>query len=163
MKTHLRAGVVAVTMGALIAGAAYSRAQQSTAGKVGEKLDEAARAVKKGVGNVAKDVRESFENTRASVHSMGVGSRVYGRIHWDKALTDSTIEVTANHDASTVSVTLRGTVPDDAAKQKAVALARDTVGVATVVDQLTVGSPPGATTTTTTTKTTKTTTKPAKP
>ena len=38
-------------------------------------------------------------------------------------------------------VTIRGIVPDEAAKEKAVALVKDTVGVTHVVVQLTVATP----------------------
>jgi len=66
---------------------------------------------------------------------MGIESRVYGRIHWDKALNDATIELTATEDGV---ITLNGTVADSKAKAKAVELTKDTVGVIKVVDQLAV-------------------------
>jgi hyperosmotically inducible periplasmic protein len=115
------------------------RAQPQGAGeKVGQKLDEAGRRIRRGAEQVGAGVREGFDRTRAAVHNMGVQSRVYGRIHWDKALTDAAIELEVKADGATV---LRGTVPDVAAKQKAVALARETVGVTRVIDQLTVPTP----------------------
>jgi hyperosmotically inducible protein len=80
-----------------------------------------------------------------------VESRVYGRIHWDKALTDAMIELETQQDGV---VTMRGVVPSASAKAKAVTLAQETFGVTQVVDQLTIGqvsNPPATTTTTTTT------------
>jgi osmotically-inducible protein OsmY len=68
---------------------------------------------------------------------MGVEARVYGRLHWDKALYDAKIDLEARKDGV---LTLRGTVPDAAARAKAVALARETVGVTEVIDQLTLGT-----------------------
>jgi hyperosmotically inducible periplasmic protein len=119
---------------------------QGAAEKAGERLDEAAQKIKRGLGEVAEDLRARFRRTRESVQSMGVEARVYGRIHWDKALADAPIEL----DVSTDGVaTLRGSVADAAAKAKAVALARDTVGVTQVVDELAV-TPRGTTIRTTT-------------
>jgi osmotically-inducible protein OsmY len=63
--------------------------------------------------------------------------RVYSRLHWDKALHSSSLTVRMEGTA----VVLRGTVPDAAAKAKAVTLAADTVGVNKVVDELTLTSP----------------------
>jgi osmotically-inducible protein OsmY len=64
---------------------------------------------------------------------MGVHSRVYSRLHWDKSLNAARIEVHMLHDGV---VLLRGTVPDAAAKAHAIALARDTLDVTGVVDEL---------------------------
>jgi hyperosmotically inducible protein len=109
-------------------------AQQTAAEKAGQKLDEAGRAIKKGFQTAGEKVREGFDKTREGVHNMGVESRVYGRLHWDKALTNSSFEL----QVSSGVVTLRGAVPDAAAKAKAVTLTADTVGVTQVVDELTV-------------------------
>lgn len=66
---------------------------------------------------------------------MGVESRVYGRLHWDKALNEATIELTATEAGV---VTLNGSVDSPKAKARAVELAKDTVGVTEVVDRLAV-------------------------
>lgn len=142
---------------------AWARAQQDpppqdgVGAKAGEKIDELGRAIRRGFEN-AEDavrdginktggtVREGFTKTRESVQGMGVLSRVYGRLHWEKSLHASAIYVKAEAGA----VTLRGSVPDQAAKAKAVDLTKDTVGVTHVIDQLKVLST-GTTTTTTTT------------
>jgi hypothetical protein len=68
---------------------------------------------------------------------MGVYSRVYSRIHWDKTLHASNVLLRAEGGL----ITLRGVVPDDAAKTKAVTLAAETVGVTRVINQLTVLHP----------------------
>ena len=71
---------------------------------------------------------------------MGVQSRVYSRLHWDKDLNDAKIDL----EFKDGTATLRGTVKTVKAKAKAVELARDTVGVDRVVDQLTIEpDPPG--------------------
>jgi hyperosmotically inducible periplasmic protein len=132
---------------------AASRAQQDppqdgAAARAGEKLDEVGRAIRRGLEN-AEDtvrdglnktgdtVREGFAKTRDTVQGMGLVPRVYGRLHWEKALHTSTFYVKAEGGA----VTIRGQVPDEAAKAKAIALVRDTVGVTRVIVQLNVAAP----------------------
>jgi len=159
-------GAAAVTMLTLSVGvwSAASRAQQEpqqegVAAKAGEKLDEVGRAIKKGIvdaeetvrdglnktGESVRDglnktgesVREGFSKTRDTVQGMGLVPRVYGRLHWDKALHSSSLFVKAEGGA----VTIRGLVPDEAAKTKAIALVKDTVGVTQVIVQINVVSP----------------------
>jgi len=121
--------------------------QEGVGAKAGEKLDEVGRAIKKGILNAeetvrdglnktGETVREGFAKTRESVQGMGLVPRVYGRLHWDKALHSSTLFVKAEGG----SVTVRGMVPDDATRTKAIALIKDTVGVTHVIDQLSVVS-----------------------
>jgi hyperosmotically inducible protein len=114
----------------------HSRAQQQegAAAKAGEKIDGVGRKIKKGIERAEDAVREGFHKTRDSVHSMGVMSRVYGRLHWDKALNASVLTVKVEDGV----VTLRGAVPTRAAKSKAVTLAAETVGVTKVIDELSV-------------------------
>jgi hyperosmotically inducible periplasmic protein len=161
-RTH---GVSALALLTLSVGfwSVASRAQQEpqqegVAAKAGEKLDEVGRAIKKGIvdaeetvrdglnktgesvrGGLTKtgeSVREGFSKTRESVQGMGLIPRVYGRLHWDKALHSSTLFVKAEGG----TVIIRGLVPDDAAKAKAVALVKDTVGVTQVIVQISVAS-----------------------
>ncbi len=126
--------------------AGAGRAQDPNAGqKVGAKVDGAVQDIKSGLRKAGDATREQFARTRTSVHNMGVESRVYGRIHWDKALVDASIDLSGGDEGV---ITLNGTVADAKAKARAVELARDTVGVTKVVDQLAVR--PAASTTTTT-------------
>jgi hyperosmotically inducible protein len=116
-----------------------ARAQEpGTAQKVGEKLDEAGQVVKRQVGRAGDAIKDQFDRAKRSIHAMGVESRVYGRLHWDKALENATLEVAVAKDGT---VTLTGSVPNLAAKAKAVQLANDTSGVTRVVDQLAIPSP----------------------
>jgi osmotically-inducible protein OsmY len=71
---------------------------------------------------------------------MGIEARVFGRIHWDKELQGNTIELEVRNSSEAI---LRGSVPSAAARSKAVALARDTVGVTRVIDELSVSPPAG--------------------
>ena len=126
---------------------------EGVAAKAGEKLDEVGRAIRKGIENAeetvrgglnktGETVREGFAKSRETVQAMGLVPRVYGRLHWDKALYSSTLFVKAEGGA----VTIRGLVPDEAAKAKAVSLVKDTVGVTQVIVQLNVASPSVGTT-----------------
>jgi hypothetical protein len=135
-----------------------SRAQQDpppdgAAAKAGEKLDELGRAIRRslidaeetvreGLNRTGETVRDGFARTRESVQGMGLVPRVYGRLHWDRALHTSPIFVKAEGGA----VTIRGTVPDEAAKAKAISLAHDTFGVTRVIVQLNVAAPSAETT-----------------
>jgi hypothetical protein len=123
-----------------------SKAQQGgVAERAGEKLDEVGRAIRDGfekagetvVGGINKTgetVREGLVRARDSVQGMGVWSRVYSRLHWDKAFHTTNILLRADGGV----VTLRGTVADEAARAKVVALTGETVGVTRVIDQLNV-------------------------
>ena len=108
--------------------------QQSTGEAIGEKLDEAGAAVKRGVGKATDAVKEQYGRAKSSVHAMSVEGRVYSRLHWDKSLSTATIDVTLAKDGT---ATLTGTVVTASAKAKAVELTNETVGVTGVIDQLT--------------------------
>jgi osmotically-inducible protein OsmY len=134
-------------------GGAALRAQQDpppegAAARAGEKLDEVGRAIRRGLENAedtvrdslnktGDSVREGFAKTRDTVQGMGLIPRVYGRLHWEKALHTSTFYVKAEGG----TVTIRGQVPDEAAKAKAIALVRDTVGVTRVIAEIGVAAP----------------------
>lgn len=103
-------------------------AEEGTAERIGEKID-------RGLNEVGARLKQGWATVRASVEKMGVEARVYSRLHWDKTLESApiTIEVRDRH-----TVVLKGSVPDSAARSKAVQLARDTVGVNAVDDHLAV-------------------------
>ncbi len=122
--------------------------QDGAAVKAAEKLDELGRAIRRslidaedtfreGLNRTGDSVRDGFARTKESVQGMGLVPRVYGRLHWDKMLHTSRFVVKAEGG----TVTIRGTVPDDAAKAKVISLTKDTVGVTRVVAQLHVISP----------------------
>ena len=126
---------------------------EGVATKAAEKIDEVGRALKRGLmraeetvrvelNKTGETVREGFAKTRETVQGMGIPSRVYGRLHWDKEFHAVPLFVKAEGGR----VTVRGMLPDDASKARAIALVKDTVGVTHVIDQIGVI----ATTTTTT-------------
>lgn len=101
--------------------------------KVGQTLGGVGKGVRRETQAVGEAVRKRFDTVRGEVQVMGVASRVYCRLHWDAALHTSRIEV---HQVRRGAVLLRGTVPDVAARDRAIALARDTVDVTEVIDEL---------------------------
>ncbi len=115
----------------VVSSACLARAQDGAASRAGQVLDNAGRGVRRGV-------QGAFARTRASVHDQEIISRVYSRLHWDKALVGSTLELEVRDGGTAV---LSGAVADEAAKARAIELARETVGVTLVVDELTVLPP----------------------
>ncbi len=93
------------------------------------------RASRRASASAGDAIRDQYEKARAGVHNMSVAARVYGRLHWDKALANSKVEIDVQEEGVAV---LTGTVGDAVARSKAVQLAQDTVGVTKVVDQLVV-------------------------
>jgi hyperosmotically inducible periplasmic protein len=113
-------------------------AQQGVGERVGERVGETVqgvgRTLKRGMQDFTDVVRRRFEIVRADVNRMEAHPRVYSRLHWDKGLYGSKIEVHMLRDGT---VLLSGTVPDEEAKKRAVEIAHGTVGVTAVIDDLT--------------------------
>jgi len=131
-KSSRNLGFASCLVAVVVVSSAYmARAQDGAASRAGQALDNAGRGVKRGV-------QGAFARTRANVHDQEIISRVYSRLHWDKALVGSTLELEVR-DAGTA--VLRGAVADEAATARAVDLARETVGVTLVVDEMTVLPP----------------------
>ena len=127
--------------GPLGIGASWAQQDQGPAAKAGSRLDDVGRSIKRGLDNAGEAVGEQFVRARSSVHNMDVASRVYGRLHWDKSLATSSLDL----DVKGGVVTLRGSVPDAKAKVKAVELAADTVGISSVINQLAIQPQPRTT------------------
>ena len=129
-----------IPLAALLAlGWASAGSAQGTGKKVGEKLDEVGREIKGGLGRAGDAAKEQYGRAKQSVQNMSVEARIYGRIHWDKALNDALIDLTVTSDGA---VTMTGSVADAKAKARAVELARETVGVTKVVDTLAIRPAP---------------------
>jgi len=101
---------------------------------IGGTVDSVVQGIKRGARTTSETLQEQYQKARASVHNMGVQARVYGRMHWDKDLTGDEIDVVVK-DGTAI---LRGVVKTAREKVKAVELARDTVGIEQVDDQLTI-------------------------
>jgi hyperosmotically inducible protein len=106
--------------------------QPGTAEKIGEKID-------RGLNQIGAELSQAWSEVRKSVEKMGVQGRVYGRLHWDKALEGANLEISVRDGQVVV---LSGTVTSAAGKQKAEQITRDTIGVNNVVNELTVPPSP---------------------
>ena len=67
----------------------------------------AEETVRDGLNKTGETVREGFTKTRETVQGMGIPSRVYGRLHWDKEFHSISLFVKAEGG----TVTVRGIVP----------------------------------------------------
>jgi hypothetical protein len=144
MGTNRSRGRVALlVVFALACGFAMTRAQEQpptpkegVTEKLKDKLDSAARSIRKGAQSAADAVKEQYHRARESVHGLSEHGRIYARLHWDKHLRGAKIEISVKGSVAT----LTGTVADAKAKAKALELTEDTVGITDVVDHLTVSS-----------------------
>jgi osmotically-inducible protein OsmY len=106
------------------------QSQPGTAAQIGEKID-------RGLNQIGAEISQAWAEVRKSVEKMGVQGRVYGRLHWDKALESGTFDIEVRDGQVVV---LKGKVDTASAKLKAEQLARDTIGVTSVVNELAVTS-----------------------
>jgi osmotically-inducible protein OsmY len=132
-------GMVGLALAGSLASATL--AQQTVLDRVEQRVDNLERGVKSSVHTINDALRKRFEAVRTEVHRMDTHSRLYSRLHWDRDLHGSKIEVHMLHGGVAL---LRGTVPTVEAKKKAVALATDTLEVKAVIDELTVSLSPEA-------------------
>jgi hyperosmotically inducible periplasmic protein len=105
---------------------------QGTGEKLGQRID-------RGMQQLSDRLQKGWAEIRKSVDELTIQGRVYGRLHWDKALTDAAIDIQIQNDDTIV---LSGSVPAEVARLKAAALAQDTIGVTNVINQLAVAPPP---------------------
>jgi osmotically-inducible protein OsmY len=113
--------------------------EKSTTDTIKAKASELGASIKRGAKSAEEMIKERYHRAKEAVVGMGVEARVYARLHWDKALSGSKIELsTVSGKAGAIKLT--GTVADAKAKTKAVELTTDTVGVTEVVDNLAVHS-----------------------
>jgi hyperosmotically inducible periplasmic protein len=131
MNRLLLTGVAACLLGGLAFAQQPQKPQPGTAEKIGEKID-------RGLSQIGTELSQAWAEVRKSVEKMGVQGRVYGRLHWDKALENANLDI-AVRDGQVV--VLKGAVNGAEAKQKAEQLARDTVGVTSVVNELAITTP----------------------
>lgn len=95
------------------------------------------RRAGRALDNAGKDIRGRVETEvargQSSAQERDILARVSRRIEWDKRLVGSTLQLEVRPGETVV---LRGSVLNAAAKRQAVELATNTVGVASVVDEL---------------------------
>jgi len=114
--------------------AAPAQSQEGIGAQIGAQID-------RGIERLGEEFRESWEALQKTVDNMGVQGRVYSRLKWDKQLADSRIDVDVKEGGI---VLLQGRVPSEAAKEQAVLLTEQTVGVKRVVQELAIQRPPAA-------------------
>ena len=95
------------------------------------------RRAGRALDNAGKSVRDRVETevTRGQVVAgeRELLSRVTSRIRWDKQLVAAVLQIEIQADGTAI---LRGSVPTEAAKARAVDLAQSTDGITAVVDEL---------------------------
>ena len=111
---------------------------------IGQRLGE---QVDRGLNTLGEHLRRGWAEIRQMVDELSVQGRVYGRLHWDKALANAKLDISVDNAVQDNTVTLSGSVPDEAARTTALNLAKDTVGVGRVVDHLTISAATAATAT----------------
>jgi len=99
---------------------------------IGETVDGVVETLKRGARATTETLQEQYQHAKTSIQGMGVQARVYSRLHWDKKLGSAKIDI----EVKDGTATLRGTVKTLQARVKALDLARDTIGVDRVDDQL---------------------------
>jgi hyperosmotically inducible protein len=107
---------------------------KGTGETIGEAVDSVLQGILRGARSTSETLQEQFQRARTTVHNMSAQARVYSRLHWDKALVDAKIDVEVRE----ATAVLRGTVRSLRERAKAAELARDTVGIDRVDDQLTI-------------------------
>ncbi|WP_165226547.1 BON domain-containing protein [Aquisphaera insulae] len=123
MKRMLPAAMVAMAFVGTLA-----LAQDGPLNRVGRALDNAGKNIR---GRVESEVARG----QAYAEERDLLYRVSRRIEWDKRMAGSTIRFEVRADGTVV---LRGSVLTDDAKKQAADLVANTVGVASVVDELAV-------------------------
>ena len=101
--------------------------------KVKATAGSAVNSIKKGAASAGEAISEQYDRARSAVSKMGTEARVYARIHWEKGLATSKVELSAPKEGV---IALNGTASDEKARAKAVELANDTIGVTQVIDNL---------------------------
>jgi len=119
----------ALTLGLLTAVPAI--AQLGVAERAGEALDNAGRSIRRGV-------ETAIERGRAPIIDRQLLTRVFSRVQWDKVLVGSTLDLEVRDEGTVI---LRGAVLTPEARDRALLLAKDTIGVTRVIDELTVLPP----------------------
>ena len=115
-----------------------ARAEEQRSNPPKSRTDSVMEQLREGAHDVAARLKVELQRARAEVDRMGAEARVYARLHWDKALADAKLEIEVQKDGAAI---LRGTVASETGKLKAGELARDTVGIQRVENDLMVVPP----------------------
>lgn len=124
------AGIVLAMSVAALAGLVRDRRGQA---------DGTVETITQNVQDASATVMDTFVEARTSARNLGLAQQIEARLRNDKALDAEKIDLHVEDESTAI---LEGLVPDATAKEKAVALTRDTRGVLQVVDHLAVPPPP---------------------
>jgi hypothetical protein len=95
----------------------------------------AGRTLSKAFQYTAATIRDCLTYDRSAVRKLGLAQQIETRLWQDKRLVADSVVVEVEDGGTAV---LKGIVPDEVHKDRAVALARDTRGVEKVIDELAV-------------------------
>jgi hypothetical protein len=110
--------------------------QETAVGTRGERVDTARERAREAGAEIGEKVAVGAQKASETLDEAGLTAKVKSKIALDDTLDGSRIQVTTDDRR----VTLTGTVITDAQHRRALDLARETVGVSTVVDHLSVGT-----------------------
>jgi osmotically-inducible protein OsmY len=114
-----------------------STARQETAvGTRGDRADTTRERAREAGAEIGEKVAVGAQKASETLEEAGLTTKVKSKVALDDTLDGSRIHVTTDDSR----VTLTGTVINDAQHRRALELARETDGVSTVVDHLSVGS-----------------------
>lgn len=140
MMTRVRWTIAGGMLGlGLAAWSGAGRDRRGSSEADGGTIDGAVRTFTQGVQDASDTVRDKLTSARASARNLGIEQQIANRLRQDKTLEADRIEVHVEDESTAV---LKGLVPDEDSKEKAVQLTRDTRGVLKVIDHLAVPPPP---------------------
>ncbi|MFL5245191.1 MAG: BON domain-containing protein [Gemmataceae bacterium] len=102
--------------------------------RVGQKVSERCQSAITGGEN---SLSAGLEAMRTNWNEAAVDTRVSLRLRWEKSLADAAIKVSVTEGV----VELKGTIVNESQRQTAVSMAKSTVGVENVKDEMTVAAP----------------------
>ncbi len=102
--------------------------------KTGSAIGKAASATKDAVITGAEKTRDAVTGVPEKIDETWITSKIAGKINADDALEQVDVDVKVNKNV----VTITGDVPSAALRDRVLRIARETEGVASVVDQMTV-------------------------
>jgi BON domain len=111
--------------------------QDPAVGTRGDSVDTARERARAAGAEIGEKVAVGAQKAGETLENAGLTAKVKSKIALDDTLDGSRIQVTTDD----TRVTLKGTVINEAQHRRALDLARETEGVARVVDQLSVGAP----------------------
>jgi hypothetical protein len=110
--------------------------QETAVGTRGDRVDTARERAREAGAEIGEKVAVGAQKASETLDDAGLTAKVKSKIALDDTLDGSRIQVTTDDRR----LTLTGTVINDAQHRRALDLARETVGVSTVVDHLSVGT-----------------------